>query len=55
MKEKISCKKCGAIYELSFTKTTQRDRDSISCEICSSVIFRWNEAKIFSAKLVWRP
>lgn len=45
------CKKCGSQYELTFTRTTMRDKDNIECKICGESLYEWNEAKIWSAKL----
>ncbi|MBS1175032.1 MAG: hypothetical protein H6R05_1163 [Burkholderiaceae bacterium] len=50
--EKITCAKCGSVYELSYTRTIMRDKDVINCEICHNQIYSWSEAKIWSARLV---
>lgn len=52
MESKTTCTKCGSVYELTYTRTIMRDKDSITCEICGQEIYRWNEAKIWSAKLI---
>ena len=50
-KEKI-CSTCGSIYELSYTRVTMRDQDSINCEICGQLLHRWSQAKVWDAKLL---
>lgn len=50
--DKIICSKCGAQYELSYTRLPVRDKDSINCMICNEEIHSWNEAKTWKAKLI---
>jgi len=50
----VECRKCGSQYELLYTKTTMRDKDYISCQVCGEKRYSWNEAKIWEAKLVKR-
>jgi ribosomal protein S27E len=52
MSEKITCAKCGSVYELSYTRTIMRDRDSVDCRICGEELYSWSEAKIWEAKLI---
>jgi len=52
--KKIECGKCGSLYELSFTRLITRDSDSISCEVCGEELYRWDEAKAWSQKLIQR-
>jgi DNA-directed RNA polymerase subunit RPC12/RpoP len=48
------CSKCGSIYNMSYTRTIMRDKDSIDCDVCGNRLFSWNEAKIWSSKLIER-
>lgn len=48
----VTCEKCGSEYLMSYTSTIMRDRDSISCDQCGHIFFKWNEAKIWEAKLI---
>ena len=48
------CSVCGSKYELSSSHVPVRDRGSISCEVCSKEIIKWNGSRIWSAKLVIR-
>jgi hypothetical protein len=51
----IKCKKCGSVFRMSYMKICMRDKDSIDCEVCGNEdIYRWNEAKIWSANLIKR-
>lgn len=50
--KKLKCKKCNSEYLLTSMKTTMRDKDCILCEVCGNELFSWNEARIFSAKLL---
>ena len=51
----VTCKTCGSIYELTYRRIIMRDNDSINCQVCGEKdIFSWNEAKIWTAKLVVR-
>jgi len=52
--ELIICKYCHSKFHLSFERLNWRDKDSISCEVCSQELFSWNEAKIYTATLVER-
>lgn len=52
MSERITCSKCGSIYELSYTRITMRDRDSIDCKVCGKELYSWSEAKIWEARLL---
>jgi DNA-directed RNA polymerase subunit RPC12/RpoP len=45
------CSNCGSEYILSSNPISMRDKDTIDCEVCGNEIFRWNEAKIWFAKL----
>lgn len=47
-----TCKKCGSLYELTSIKFPMRDKDSIYCEVCGELLYSWNEAKIWEAKLL---
>lgn len=49
---KMSCNNCGSLYELDFDRTISRDNDSIDCQICGELLHEWDEAKIWSAKLL---
>lgn len=48
----IVCTECGSEYELSFKKIPVRDKDYICCEVCNKNLYSWNEAKIWTAKLI---
>ncbi len=48
----VRCEKCGSVYDLSFTRTIARDKDSLLCDICGETIHKWNEAKIWDSKLI---
>jgi len=52
MKNLKTCGMCGSIYELSYSRTTMRDQDSIDCDICGEQLHWWSEAKIWEAKLI---
>lgn len=54
MGEEKICKKCGSVYELSYTSTIMRDVDKIDCEVCGEILKKWSEAKIWDAKLIKR-
>ncbi len=47
-----TCNKCGSIYELLFTRSIMRDKDSIDCGVCGRELHKWSEAKIWEAKLI---
>ncbi len=50
---KVTCPNCHSEYELTAFKIMFRDKDSIDCEVCGKEkIFSWNEAKMWTAKLV---
>lgn len=51
---KVECSKCGSVYELSFTRIRERDKDSIECRNCRTVIHSWHEAKDWRAELIER-
>ena len=46
---------CGAKYELQEVHISQRDKDSLECEICRKEIKRWNGSTIWLAKLIQKP
>lgn len=46
------CSNYGSIYRLEYTSLNWRDKDSIDCEVCGSVLHRWNEAKAWEAELI---
>ena len=48
----ITCTNCGSVYELDFVRTISRDKDSVDCQICGRLLHDWDEAKIWSAKLI---
>lgn len=48
----IKCKKCSSIYVLYATRIATRDKDSITCKVCGEELYKWNEAKIWEAKLI---
>jgi predicted Zn finger-like uncharacterized protein len=49
----VTCPQCGAEYELTKHNIPFRDKDSVDCEVCGKKdIFSWNEAKIWTAKLI---
>ena len=52
MEKTKKCAKCGSLYELSFTRSIMRDKDSIDCEICGGLLLQWSESKIWEAKLL---
>ena len=49
------CKKCGAIYEISEHDCPMRDKDSLRCDYCDSIIHSWNGGHFCSAKLISEP
>ena len=51
--EKI-CIKCGSAYWITSSHIPDRDKDTITCEICGEILVEWNEARIFEAKLIRR-
>ena len=51
--DKETCKKCGSVYELKYTRLIARDKDSIECEVCNEPkLHVWNEAKTWDAILI---
>jgi len=55
MSETISCSHCGAEYEVTYTKTMFRDRDSEDCEVCGEHLASWNGSNIPHYRLIKRP
>lgn len=46
-----TCKKCGAVYELTRHKLIARDKDSINCK-CGEELISWNGGVCYSSKLI---
>ena len=46
---------CGAKYELVEVHISQRDKDSIECEVCHREIKHWNGSTIWLANLISKP
>ena len=44
----------GPTYELRSRSETQRDSDSIKCQVCELVLKSWNAAVTWEAKLIER-
>ena len=43
MDKEVICSKCGSIYQLSYTRTITRDKDSmIECTVCGQLLYSWN-------------
>ena len=49
------CPHCGALYEVTYTKFTWRDKDSANCTVCGKEMASWNQSKSPSFDLVRRP
>ena len=54
MTEEAECRNCGSKYELRSRSETQRDSDSIKCQVCELVLKSWNAAVTWEAKLIER-
>jgi uncharacterized Zn finger protein len=48
----VACRICGSVYELTAHKIVIKESGVIQCKVCGQVIFVWDEAKLWSAKLV---
>lgn len=48
------CSKCGSRLEINSIKLKVRDKDELYCPVCSNVLKRWNEAKMWTAKVIER-
>jgi NAD-dependent SIR2 family protein deacetylase len=51
----MKCKKCGATYEIESQDYPMRDKDSILCQYCGSILIEWNAGVIYSAKNISGP
>ncbi|MNJ35526.1 hypothetical protein D3C77_302700 [compost metagenome] len=51
MAEKVTCDKCGSIYNFRAIKIPVRDKDSIECFVCGNLLRSWNAAKMWTAEL----
>lgn len=49
---KEDCPHCGSTYEVTETKLTHRDKDSINCQVCGKMLKEWNGAVSYTAKLI---
>lgn len=50
--DKVECKNCSSVYQMSSTRVPMRDKDYLSCEVCGEQYFSWNEAKFWGEKLI---
>lgn len=50
--ENSICKVCGSEYQITEHKMIYRDKDTIECDICDTIIKSWNGAVSYSHKLV---
>lgn len=48
----IVCDKCGSRFELTYDSVISREKDAIKCVICHDLLYEWDEAKIWKAKLL---
>lgn len=48
------CETCGSLYELTSSKLNERDKDSITCDVCGTTIKSWNGAVMWESRLVQR-
>lgn len=50
----IVCDTCGSIYEFTSQKAIMRVKEDFNCDECDAIIYKCNEAKDWSYKLVER-
>jgi transcription elongation factor Elf1 len=53
--KKYTCPHCGAVYEVTYTHISQRDRDTEDCEVCRKRMHSWSGSSIPHFRLVERP
>ena len=51
----MECKTCGAVYTLERTDYPFRDKGSISCDYCGTVLFKWNTSADYASTLISKP
>jgi hypothetical protein len=49
--EDFTCKSCGSVYAVSIHRLPAKDADSENCEVCGSVLQKWNSTRVPSFKL----
>lgn len=52
MADTIECDRCGALYEVTYTKIIFRDKDTADCDVCGERIDSWNGSQLPHHKLV---
>jgi len=48
----ITCENCGSVYEFTSQKSIMRVKEDFNCDVCNELIYRCNEAKDWSSKLI---
>jgi len=50
----ITCPNCHAVYRVTTVSLIQRDRDSVSCEVCDKILLEWDAAVTYRVSMVKR-
>jgi hypothetical protein len=48
----ITCKGCSSIYEFTSQKAIMRVKEVFNCKVCGELLYKCNEAKDWSDKLI---
>ena len=54
MTMRAECANCGSRYQMIGRSETQRDKDSINCNVCGWELHSWNAAVTWEARLIDR-
>ena len=51
----MECKECGAKYKIEMQEYPIRDKDSIICQYCGTLLKKWNAAVLYSIEYISGP
>jgi len=46
MDERVSCRNCGSVYEISWIEFGETDEGSRDCEVCGTYLASWRANRI---------
>ena len=49
--EDEACKNCGAVYEITIQRLPAKDSDHFNCEVCGTLLRKWNDTRVPNFKL----
>ncbi|HWZ16251.1 MAG TPA: hypothetical protein VNW95_13515 [Mucilaginibacter sp.] len=53
-KIRVECPVCGSVYELTSKSNQKLEKGTIHCTVCNSVIFEYNDYKLWYPFLITR-